>query len=253
MLEAFLRSQRKFLENKGLISQFTKMDVKKFKELMKFTLATHADWVKWKKGLFEMSRDYAGIPALWHIAYERLWILEGIRPPPWIRDWLETAMDPGLLTKDEAEIYRLVEATLAELAGKDGNEGGEAEAAAAAAAAEARATVEHMLALTSCPAGTAVGAMRDDNICKLWKVDTKENESDLLTKIYEADQFERLHDRCMVFRQIPKGQPADADSLQVKDLSSRRLLFAISHHSIEFPLHKTPYMSPALLYLHCKP
>ena len=32
-----------------------------------------------------------------------------------------------------------------------------------------------------------VGAMRDSNICKLWKVDTKENESDLLTKIHEAD------------------------------------------------------------------
>ena len=80
----FLRSQRKFLENKGLVNQFTKMDVKKFKELMKFTLANHADWVKWKRGLFEMSRDYAGIPALWHVAYEQLWILEGIWPPPWI-------------------------------------------------------------------------------------------------------------------------------------------------------------------------
>ena len=34
----FLRSQRKFLETKGIINQFTKMDVKKFKELMKFTL-----------------------------------------------------------------------------------------------------------------------------------------------------------------------------------------------------------------------
>ena len=85
----FLRSQRKFLENKGLVNQFTKMNVKKFKELMQFTLASHADWVKWKKGLFEMSRDYAGIPALWHVAYERLWILEGIRPPPWTRDWLD--------------------------------------------------------------------------------------------------------------------------------------------------------------------
>ena len=58
--------------------------------------------------------------------------------------------------------------------------------------------------------------MRDDSICKLWKVDTKENESDLLTKIHEADQFERLRDRCMVFRQIPKEQPADADSVRVQ-------------------------------------
>ena len=58
--------------------------------------------------------------------------------------------------------------------------------------------------------------MRDSNICKLWEVDTKENESDLLTKIHEADQFERLRDRCMVFRAIPTGQPADTDSLKVQ-------------------------------------
>ena len=49
-----------------------------------------------------------------------------------------------------------MEAKLAEAAGKDGTDGGEAEAAAAAAAAEAQAAVEHLLALTSCPPGTAV-------------------------------------------------------------------------------------------------
>ena len=58
--------------------------------------------------------------------------------------------------------------------------------------------------------------MRDDGICKLWKVDKKENESDLLTKIHEADQFERLRDRCTVFRQIPKEQPADAGCPRVQ-------------------------------------
>ena len=131
LFEMFLRSQRKFLKNKGLTNQFTKMDVKEFKELKKLTLATHGDWPKWKKGLFETFRDHAGIPALWHVGYERLWTLEGIRPPPWIRDWLDTAMDPGLLTKDEAEVYRLVEAKLAELNGDDDDEGGEEAAAAA--------------------------------------------------------------------------------------------------------------------------
>ena len=48
-------------------------------------------------------------------------------------------------------------------------------------------------------------AMRDSNICKLWKVDTKENESDLLAKIHEAGQLGWLRDRCMVFRPIPTG------------------------------------------------
>ena len=129
----FLRFQCKILENKGLTNQFVKMDIKKFKELIKFTLAVHSDWAKWKKGLFDMSCDYARIPALWHVAYERLYTLEGIRPPLWVRDWLETTMDLGLLTKGEAEVYRLVEAKLTELAGKDGTNRGEDEATAAAA------------------------------------------------------------------------------------------------------------------------
>ena len=151
----FLRFQCKILENKGLTNQFVKMDIKKFKELIKFTLAVHSDWAKWKKGLFDMSCDYARIPALWHVAYERLYTLEGIRPPLWVRDWLETTMDLGLLTKGEAEVYRLVEAKLTELAGKDGTNRGEDEATAAAAAAQVQAVVQHMLALTSCTPGTA--------------------------------------------------------------------------------------------------
>ena len=58
--------------------------------------------------------------------------------------------------------------------------------------------------------------MHDSKVCKLWKVYTKENESDLLTKIHKADQFERLRDRCMVFRRILKEQPADAGCPQVQ-------------------------------------
>ena len=50
-------------------------------------------------------------------------------------------MDPGLLTKDEAEVYWLIEARLAALAGKDDTKGDEAEAAAAAAAAETQAVI----------------------------------------------------------------------------------------------------------------
>ena len=44
-----------------------------------------------------------------------------------------------------------------------------------------------------------LSAMHNSKICKLWKVDTKENESNLLMKIHKANQFERLRDRCMVF------------------------------------------------------
>ena len=61
-----------------------------------------------------------------------------------------------------------------------------------------------------------VSTMCNNNTCKLRKVDTKENESDLLTKIHEADQFERLRGCCMVFWAILMGQPANANSLQVQ-------------------------------------
>ena len=85
LYDMFLRSQRNFLENKGLTGQFSKMDIKKFKELMKVSLATHNDWPKWKKSLHETFRDYSGVPALWQAGYERLWTLEGIRPPHWVQ------------------------------------------------------------------------------------------------------------------------------------------------------------------------
>ena len=79
-----------------------------------------------------MSRNYASIPALWLICYERLHhdTLEGIRPPPWVQDWLETKIDPGLLTKGEVEVYQLVEAKMAELAGSEGAASDEGEEAA---------------------------------------------------------------------------------------------------------------------------
>ena len=61
-----------------------------------------------------------------------------------------------------------------------------------------------------------VRAMRDSKICKLWKVHTLENESDLLTKIHDPDQFERLRDRFMVFQKLPTEQPYGADSRSIQ-------------------------------------
>ena len=42
-----------------------------------------------------------------------------------------------------------------------------------------------------------VRALRDADVCKLVKVDTKLNHADLLTKILDPDTFERLRDRMM--------------------------------------------------------
>ena len=57
-----------------------------------------------------------------------------------------------------------------------------------------------------------VQAMRDSAICKLCKVHTLENESDLLAKIHEPDQFERLRNRCMVFQKLPTEQHNGTDA-----------------------------------------
>ena len=61
-----------------------------------------------------------------------------------------------------------------------------------------------------------IQAIRDSATCKLWKVQILENESDLLTKIHEPDQFGRLRNRCMVFQKIPTEQPYGADSGSVQ-------------------------------------
>ena len=80
------------------------------------------------------------------------------KPPPGPAIGAKLAQDndgpAGLLTESEAEVCRLAEANLTELAGKDGTDRGEAEATAAAAA-QTQAAVQHMLVLTSCPPGTA--------------------------------------------------------------------------------------------------
>ena len=64
LFDRFLKSQRKLLESKGLASQFAKMDVKKLKELMKVTLAVHADWPKWLKALHMLASQPCGSLAM---------------------------------------------------------------------------------------------------------------------------------------------------------------------------------------------
>ena len=67
-------------------------------------------------------------------------------------------MDPGLLTKAEVEVYRLVKDKLSQLrvAGSGDGDGGE-EAAAAVESAAARLAMRRMIASTSAPPGTATG------------------------------------------------------------------------------------------------
>ena len=65
-----------------------------------------------------------------------------------------------------------------------------------------------------------VQAMQDSNICKLWKVHTLENGSDLLTKIHGPDQFRGLCSRCMAFQKILTEQPYSADSGSISKCST---------------------------------
>ena len=53
-----------------------------------------------------------------------------------------------------------------------------------------------------------VEALRDDSLCKLIKVDTKDNFADLGTKILDITTFERLRDQMMVTKPAPRASPA---------------------------------------------
>ena len=48
-----------------------------------------------------------------------------------------------------------------------------------------------------------VEALRDDSICRLSKVDTKENIADLGTKILDTVRFQKLRDMIMIVKAAP--------------------------------------------------
>ena len=48
-----------------------------------------------------------------------------------------------------------------------------------------------------------VQAMRNSATCKLWKAHTLENESNLLTKIHEPEQFKGRRNCCIIFQKTP--------------------------------------------------
>ena len=81
---------------------------------MKIKLNVHADWERWLSKLLEVSQDYALVLPLWHFAYERLYSEHKIRPPPWVKAWVETKMTFNNMTKEELMIWKLVKVRLDE-------------------------------------------------------------------------------------------------------------------------------------------
>ena len=94
----------------GLTEQFLKIDVAKFQGLMKIKLNVHANWDCWLTKLIEVPQDCALMLPLWHFVYERLYSDHKIRPPAWVKAWLETRMTTESMTKDELRIWKLVQA-----------------------------------------------------------------------------------------------------------------------------------------------
>ena len=62
---------------------------------MKMKLNVHSDWDRWLSKLLKVTQDYAPMPPLRIFAYERLLSDHKIRPPAWVKAWLETKMTTG--------------------------------------------------------------------------------------------------------------------------------------------------------------
>ena len=97
LFELFFQSPRLRLKTKGLIGQFSKMDVSKFQGLMKVKLNIHSDWNRWSPKLLAL------ILPLWIFSYERLFSDHTIRPPSWVKAWLETKMTMDSMTERNAD------------------------------------------------------------------------------------------------------------------------------------------------------
>ena len=95
---------------------------------------------KWLSRLTEVTQDYALVPPLWHYGYECLFSGHKIRPPLWVRAWMETQMTLNNMTKEELKVWRMVKARLAEdqAQGNVIDKQGDASRAAATAIAESR-------------------------------------------------------------------------------------------------------------------
>ena len=88
------------------------MDVAKFQGLTKVRPNVHIDWDCWLSKLLEVFQDYALVLPLWIFAYERLYSDHKIRPPPWVKAWLQTRMTTKSMTKDELRVWKLVQARI---------------------------------------------------------------------------------------------------------------------------------------------
>ena len=105
-------SQRLRLKTKGLTGQFLKMDLAKFQGLMKMKLNVHSDWGRWLSKLLEVSQGYALVLPLWIFAHERLYSDHKIRPPSWVKAWLETRTTTESMTEDELRVWKPVQARI---------------------------------------------------------------------------------------------------------------------------------------------
>ena len=90
------------------------MDVTKFQGLMKMKLNVHSHWDRWLSKLLEVSQDYALVLLVCIFAYERLFSDHKIRPPAWVKAWLETRMTTDSMTRDELRVWKLVQTRINE-------------------------------------------------------------------------------------------------------------------------------------------
>ena len=64
--------------------------------------------------MLEVTQDDAAVLPLWIFTHERLFSDHRIRPPAWVKAWLETRMTTDSMTKDELCVWKLVQTRINE-------------------------------------------------------------------------------------------------------------------------------------------
>ena len=59
--------------------------------------------------MLEVTQDDAAVLPLWIFTHERLFSDHRIRPPAWVKAWLETRMTTDSMTKDELRVWKLIQ------------------------------------------------------------------------------------------------------------------------------------------------
>ena len=101
LLDSFLASRCKELQNKGLFDTSTTNNAAKLSQMAEKKPYNMHDWTAWSACFLETSQYLEMAPSLWIFGYERLHSANSTSPPLWVHSWTEIGMTVNNMTKEE--------------------------------------------------------------------------------------------------------------------------------------------------------